>query len=454
MPGRNARVVNAGGGGTGSIQNLEVLREALDHEPDLIVVYPEGGEKNLIPPLPQGVMVRKDDASPARVTARRLLTKLRLYHGVRAAYRALLPERHEGGGGLSAFSAFALYAVSRPFAPENFTRLFTLKQDRVPPLMPHTIPQEEIDHAHARFEAKLGEMARLAQARGVPLLFVYPVRNLHASFYLRFHIDPSEIRPGEIAAWRAGYERGLEAKRAGRHAEAIEHLLAVRGHYVEDRDEILAYYLGECHEALGRPQQALAEFEKPYLRHPMRALIERAATVHGVPLVDPYPYLVRAAVDGVPGYAEFTDAFHPMPATNRTIARAILDSIRTEGLAPDARPPGAPELAAADAEVRALVARCIPPAHNAMLSAILAGRHEDAIRIGRSLPQERMYQEQITETLYLGWALAASGDIDGARELHGRLRKVWGGGVGLMPRLDSDVDIVRNAFGGDLFAWF
>src|SRR6185503_12961762 len=52
------RVLNAGGGGAGSIQNLEVVREVLNDQPDLLVIYPEGGEKNLVPPLPQGIMAR------------------------------------------------------------------------------------------------------------------------------------------------------------------------------------------------------------------------------------------------------------------------------------------------------------------------------------------------------------------------------------------------------------
>ena len=291
-PERAPRVINSGGGGTGSVQNLAVAREVLDYDPDLLVLYPEGGEKNLIPPAPGGILARGDRENPARVVARTLLAKLHVYCAVRQGFRSLLP-LHDAAWLRSAFSALVQQALAEPFSERTFTRLFELKQDRVPVLMEHVVPADEVEFANARFVESLRQVADLCAARGVELVLVMPLHNLDYSFYLRFHIDPSEIVPGQIETWKARYEQGLALKRSGRHAEALEVLRSIRELYVDDRDDILAYYIAQCHDALGQPEERLRELSAIYLRHPMLAQIRQVAAEKGVLLVDPFPELAR-----------------------------------------------------------------------------------------------------------------------------------------------------------------
>jgi tetratricopeptide (TPR) repeat protein len=448
------RVINAGGGGAGSIQNLEVVREVLHDQPDLLVIYPEGGEKNLVPPMPQGVMARADDASPLRVFARTHLAPLRVYDAVRLAYEKLLPHQFAGTASASAFSALALSAIAHPFTPTTFTRLFELKQDRVPPVMQHPIPVEEIEHAHQRFVRNLDTMAELARAAGVPIIFVQPVRNTKASFYLRFHIDPSEIRDGDVDGWRAAWEAGLADKRAGNWEQAAAELKGVRDFYVEDRDEILAFDIAECLEHLGRFEEAQAEYAKPYLEHPMHGLITQAGAEEGVPVVDPFPALVAIADHGIPGYDLFTDSFHPMPATSRIIALSVIEELRTLGLGGRQRPAEHAAFEAGEKRVQDIFSRSPTPKANLMLRAILAGDYDEAVSIGRSIPEENLLGTGLIESLYLGWALTRSGDLPEARKLFGKMRaKQWKSWI-VPPVLDTDEDMVRNAFAGDLFAWF
>jgi hypothetical protein len=453
LPDVTPRVINAGGGGTGSVQNLEVLREVLDYAPDLIVVYPEGGEKNVIPPSPQATLALKDDASPARAAARRALSKLRSYLAVRAAWNALMPARREGAGVSSAFSALATFAVARPFVAENFIRPFEMKLHNVPVLMEHPIPPQEIERAHDRFMRNLASMAELCSERGVPLLFVQPVRNLQAVFYLRFHIAPEEVLPGHLVEWRQLYQQAVDLRGEGRWAEALAALAQVRKLYVDDRDELLAFLSGDCLLQLGRPDEALREFELPYLRHPMRAMIDRAGQLAGVPVVNPYPGVVAASPDGIPGYEELTDSFHPMPRINRVIAVAIADAMAAEGIGPEQRPPDSKERLRIGAFVDELVAGIPIPTHTAMVSAILRGDPQTAVKLGRAIPVQEMMTLQPVTAVNLGWALAKAGDIEGAREWHGKLKAVYGKADNL-PSLATDEEIVRNAFGGDVFSWF
>jgi tetratricopeptide (TPR) repeat protein len=449
------QVVNAGGGAMGSIQNLEVLREVLDYEPDLIVVYPEGGEKNFIPPNPNGVLARSDDASPLKVECRKQLTRLRLYQGVRDVYRAAFPPASEAPPPASAFSAFIATLINQPFAPEIFDRLLGFKVDRPPLLMEPVLGQEEIDHAHRRFQRNLETMARLCRERAVPLVFVLPVRNLHGSFYLRFHVTPEEIAPGRIDDWRQRYADGLAAKKEQRYADALAILRSIRELYVVDRDEILAFYLGECLEALGRQDEALEEYAKPYLRHPMREQIAAVAARENVPLVDPYPALLAASETGIPGYAEFTDSFHPMPKTNRVIARAIYECLATEVDSFALPPLDSPRLANTDEVVANLCAKIKAPLATQMLRATLEGRDDHVVRLAATIPESVLLTRSV-EPLYLMWSLCRLGEVEKAREFFLRMRGVMYQSP-LFPRevvLETDEDIVRVAFGGDLFHWF
>lgn len=460
---RFARVINAGGGGMGSLQNLEVLREVLDYSPDLLVVYPEGGEKNFIGDSPQAVLAKADDGSPARPAVRRALAGLRLYQMVRDAFRWVQDDAYarymplpdsESNAIPSAFSAISLSIVAKDFSPQTFTRIFEMKRDRVPPLMEGLISNQEIEIAHDRFRRNLRSMASLARDAGVPLLFVVPVRNLKQSFYLRFHITPEEIRDGCVDAWREAYARGCAAKREGRYREALAAFQRVREQYLDDQDEILAFYMAECHEALGDAAAALREYSLPYLRHPMRAQILEVAEDEGVPVLDPFPALLAAAGGVAPGYEWFTDSFHPMPNTNQVLAREILSAALRQGWVVEPNALDSRPMENAEREVSDRVAQCRPPDHNRMLLAIESGQYDVAIRIAEELGG-KLLAERVIEPLYYGWALTRNGELDRARTFFKQLREqIWRPGLQALPPLDTDEDVVRIAFEGDIFHYF
>lgn len=452
MPDRTVTVINCGGGGTGSVQNLEVVREIVDYRPDLIVVMPEGGEKNMIPPSPQGVMAKEDDASPLRVTARRHLTGLRLYHGLRDLYRACLAPARPGQVPPSAFSAFVSAIVSRTFSPDVFTRFLEYKVDRVPALLDWPIPKPEIDLAHARFQRNLARMAEITREARVPLMFVTPLRNLRSSFYLRFHIRPDEIAAGKIDEWRARYEAGLAAKREKRFAEAIAELEKVRALYPVDDDSILAYYLGECHEALGDRTKALAEYEKTYLRHPMRGQIAKVGAGENVPVVDPYPELKKIAADGIPGFAEFTDSVHPMPKTNRIFARSIYSAMR-DGAFASLPPLEDPALENADKIVLALCARLPTPPATSMAEAIRVGDFETVVKLAQAIPEKDLFIN-FGASLSYGWALTRLDRLPEAREFFLKLKTRWSAPGMLRLSLATDEEMIKIAYTGDVFHWF
>lgn len=450
VPGTNVEVVNAGGGGTGSFHYREVAREVRGLGADLIVVYPEAGERNYLPPNPEGELAARDEEHPWRASARRQFARSRLYALVRDGLDALRPAPDAGARRSSAFSQAALDVVSREFSPATFSRIFDFKKDRVPPVMPAAVPRDRIEAAHRRFVANLVEIAREAREAGVPVLFVDTVRNLKADFYLRFHVEPRELRPGSEEAWRRAYEEALAHRRAKRYAEAIEAFRAARACYADDRDEILGFHLGECLEALGRPEEARAEYERAFLRHPLKRKLAEAAERAGAPLVDPYPALVAASPAGIPGTTMFTDAFHPQVKTNEVIAGEILRAMSrgaARGVALDG-PALARGLAAiADAGSRVE----IDPSRRLQLL-VYRGDFAEAVALARKRPLREL---TYVELMYLGYAQGKLGMGDAARQTLQALREqVLGSGAASPRRIESDADVVRQVFDGDLFSEF
>ncbi len=451
--GQRARVVNAGGAGTGSIQNLEVMREVTQLAADLVVLYPEGGEKNLIPPAPGGLLAQRDEASPARVFARRHLGPTRVYGAARHVYQTVLPATDGAVRLPSAFSTIVFHTLSKPFAEDTFSRLFELKENRPPVLMPHPIPAVEVERASRRFRNTLTSSIRLCRERGVALVLVLPQHNLEHSFYLRFHIDPDELRPGAEDAWRKRYAAGLEAKRAGRYGEALPILESIRELYVEDRDDLLAYFIAQCHRELGDPDQELRELRTIHERHPMIRELRRIAAAEHIPLVDPFEALVDAAGGRVPGHDFFSDAYHPVPRTSRIIAREIARTIDAAGLLPGSAGFETPRMRAVEDACDALLDQIVLPVHARIFEAIRDEDYDRAVAIAGAMAEKRFYGSPVAP-FYLGWALTRAGRLQDARRVFLRLKQTFGDSDLELPDLDSDEALVIHAFQGDVFAIF
>lgn len=452
-PDRPVEVVNAGGGGTGSFQYREVAREVRHYDADLIVVYPEAGERKYLPPSVESGLIEMDRAAPARAPARRVLTQWRVYTAIRDGFRAVCPEPVKPAAKLSAFSLAAVYTASGEFAPQAFARIFEFKRNRIPPLVEGAISEELIARAHADFVDNLTSIGVEARNKRIPVVFVDTVRNLKADFYLRFHVDPRDVKPGRLADWRRAYESGLECERRRDFGGAVDAFKDVRNTYVRDRDEILAYHLGTCLEALGRMEEARAEYERAYVRRALRERLKEAAARSGALLVDPYPALVRISPNGIPDSTLFTDAFHPMPRTNAAIAGAILEHIYESNLPSGQKPPrDRLTMALTDVDVAARGSKLDPTKE--LQSAVYCGNFERAVAIGREKDLSKML---FVEKMYYGYAQTKLGDFDGARRTWLALKaEILQGGKSRaeFPPLRTDADVVRHVFDNDLFSEF
>ncbi|MFN0207150.1 MAG: tetratricopeptide repeat protein [Planctomycetota bacterium] len=451
---RQIEVINCGGGGTGSFQYREIAREVCNYDADLIVVYPEAGERRYLPPQPESELAARDMSSPARAETRRLLVKSRLYLGFRDLIEALRPDTQKAMANVT-FSLIAIDAARRQFSDETFTRVFDFKKDRMPPAMAPVLSSEEITKAHRHFIANLTAIAEESRASGVPVLFVDSIRNLKNDFYLRFHVEPRDVDPAKAESWKKHYRAGIEFKKNGKLNEAIAEFYRARECYKIDRDEILSLYIGQCLEAQGRYEKARQEYERFFLIHPLKLKLQEVANSTNTALIDPYPALLRKSPNGIPAETYFMDSFHPMPAGNAIIAEEILQAIFDKNLFVKTDAPRAPIIEGAKQQIASIADKVDIFANRKIQIAVNNGNYKDAVEFAKNLaPHEKNY----VSLMYLGYAYAKLGERDAARETWLMLKRELfgsGGGVSIsMPRLDSDSDIVKHLFDGDLFSEF
>lgn len=447
-------VVNAGGGGTGSYQYREIAREVREYEPDLIVIYPEAGERKYLPPQPEGELADRDAQSPLRADARRLFTNSRLYIGMRDLFESMRPARAKAAANVT-FSFTAIDAARRPFSNETFTRVFDFKKDRVPPAMAPPLEYDKITKNHERFVDNLTKIVEEAKAMGVPVLFVDTVRNLKHDFYLRFHVEPRDVDPSRAVAWRQHYNTGVELKKAGRYEQAFNELLEARKCYRFDRDEILNLYIAQCLEALGRFEKAKEEYERSYLKHPLKIRLAEVAKKTGAPVLDPYPAVCKQSPHGIPDSTMFMDSFHPMPKTNGVIAAEILQFILERKMIPNLPPAGPAIIAGAKQQIENAAANIDIFPDRKIQIAIYQKEFARALELLKDLGPD---QKNFLTLMYIGYAQAKLNDTAGARQTYLQLKQQVLGprenSAVPVPPLENDADVVRLLFDNDLFSEF
>jgi tetratricopeptide (TPR) repeat protein len=230
----------------------------------------------------------------------------------------------------------------------------------------------------------------------------------------------------------------------------------VRATYLADRDDILAFYLAECHAALGSRDDALREYAQSVRRHPLLALLREVAEEKRVPLIDPFEALVAEAGGGVPGHELFIDSVHPFPAACRVIARSILDGLLAERVLADLRTPDPALLEAVEARCMALASASTEanmPVNVRIFRAIRAGDYAEAVRWGETLPQSELLLNPV-DLFYFGWALTLAGRLDEARALFEESRALYLGEGARLPDLSTPEAMIEIAFSGDVFAFF
>jgi tetratricopeptide (TPR) repeat protein len=304
LPHRRIEVINAGFPGYTSEHVAEVFEEALEYEPDLIILYCGHNEF---------MLAHHEEIADDTSIGRRFVRFLRERRITRALSRllGLKPAEH----------------VGVPFPADDLTAIHDAA--RVPP--------DLMAAGYQRYERHLRAMLQMARARGVPVLCCDLVSNLRHQppHWVQFERLTGET---ERVRYRDDLRRALDLQEQQKTSEALALLdeLAARDPGVAS----VEFARGRALLALDRPAEALQAYRraKDLDGMPMRAttrlldILERVTREEGAKLCDPWPDFIRRANQGVPGFDLLSDYCHPNLDGQYLLATVIMQALARENL--------------------------------------------------------------------------------------------------------------------------
>ena len=292
---REYQVVNLGGFGYASYRVERVFRDALNFQPDLIIVMTGHNE----------FLEKREYPAPGkRSPLQEKLSRLKIYCALKSAL-------------------FKLHAPERPLASRDVKwERFTLEPEMRGKII-----------GHYRFN--LAEMARLGQEAKVPVLLLTSPSNLKD--FPPFHSQHRrDMTPAELAEWEKYEKQSQALLSAENFAEAVP---ALQQQIILDPEYARSYYdLGLALLKAGPEQDAIYAFEIALAKDAwqVRALPEFNAFILSLEdqakVLDLGAIFEAASPQGVPGRNLFYDHCHPRLQTQALIAKEILRKLAQDNI--------------------------------------------------------------------------------------------------------------------------
>jgi len=311
-PNVDYEVVNCGGISYASYRLVPIMRELLQYEPDLFIIYTghnEFLEDRTYAPVKQTPRVA--------VWAHETLMKLRSYS---LAHHYLVSRRikHSQSTG----------QPKTMMSPQVKTML-DLEEGLSSYHRDDAWRAGVIEH----FSHNLETMVAMARSAAVPIILVNPVSNLKDCPPFKSEPGPavSEADAGRVAALREQAAQ-LDWSDAYGKIRLLDEAVAI-----DDRDAGLLFSLGRCYYHLARYAEAKQRFVRAKeqdvcplrIVEPMHAAISRVCSKHKVPLVDARKLIEQQSEGEIAGNEWLLDHVHPTINGHKLIADALFKAMES-----------------------------------------------------------------------------------------------------------------------------
>jgi len=311
FPNRQIEVINVAMSAVNSFTVLDFMRELVDYEPDLFLIYM--GHNEFYGALGVGSVQtfgknRRLINAYLRLQHLKLMQLLRMgIDGLRGIFQRAYPALH----------------------PEETLMEMIVRERYIP------YESEDFRIAAQSFEANLAQMIRLAQKRHIKVLVSSLVSNLSglAPFHSIFSPNfPENAR----ATWEAKFSLGEQAMQQQTYELALLHF--ENAAKTDDGLAKLHFEMARVHQARGRYDEARRSYERARdwdalrFRAPshFNQIIKKACAQLNAPLVDMEKAFVDSSAHGIIGNQLLFEHVHPNFAgytlMAKTFARAIIDN--------------------------------------------------------------------------------------------------------------------------------
>lgn len=314
-PGRAVQAINCGGISYASYRLTYVLREALRHQPDLVILAM--GHNDFLED-------HTHDSLKTRSAARHWLTdraaSLRI---VTLARRLLPPAPQSSQSGTASAEVDARLDHSRAGYA--------------------TYHRDAAWHARVlrQFEDSFRAMLAECHAANVPVIIVTLGSNLRDCPPFKSE-HRAGLPPAQEGEWQRHFDDGTQADLRDDLPAALARYRAAEA--IDPQHALLNYRIARCLDRLGQPQQARDYFLRAKDEDicPLRMLERIYQLQHALaaetrtPIVDARTLLERLSPDALPGNDLYLDHVHPTLGGHQHIARALAEKVHELRLLPTA----------------------------------------------------------------------------------------------------------------------
>ena len=304
---RHIEVINCGGVSYASYRLVPILRETLEYQPDLFIVYTGHNEF-----LEERTYNDLKQSSSISLASQKSLRELR----IAALMQRFLPGMREehGSSPKTILSADVNARLDFRKGLESYQRDLDHRRDIA-------------DH----FEYNIRQMILLARQADVPLMLVNPVSNLKncPPFKCEFEDGQSQEQQDQlISLWKAA--NNCDWNQTDRKMQLWEAALQI-----DQQHAGLLYSVGKTCEHQQRYSEAKSWLIKAKeedicplrILEPMHASLFDLAQEYQVPLVDIHNLVEQQTPDGIPGSEWLVDHVHPSIEGHQLIADALYEKL-------------------------------------------------------------------------------------------------------------------------------
>jgi tetratricopeptide (TPR) repeat protein len=306
-PQTDFEVVNCGGISYASYRLVPIMRELLDYEPDLFIIYTGQNEF-----LEDRTYQRLKRIPRVLIRIHRTMLNLRSYSLANEFISTRLSRRR---------------GISKTILPGEVQAKLDFEDGLESYHRDEIWREGTIEH----FGRNLQTMVRMSRRAGVPVILVNPVSNLKdcPPFKSEFSSDLSTSEIERVA------ELSEEARKLGWNDVYGKIRLLEQAVEIDNRHAGLIYLIGKCYEQIGRLNEAKNWFVRAKeedicplrILEPMHQAILDVAEQYRVPLVDAEALLGERAEGGVLGSEWLLDHVHPSIHGHQLIADSLYETM-------------------------------------------------------------------------------------------------------------------------------
>lgn len=306
QPEKNFEVINCGGISYASYRLVPIMKEVMEYEPDLFIIYT--GQNEFLEDRTYRWVKR---IPRALYKLHRMMLKLRSY----SLAHELISKKHSNP--LETKSSYKTVLPVEVDAELDYKGgLKNYHRDDV-------WREGTIEH----FKYNLKTMIRMSQSSGIPVILVNPVSNLKDTPPFKSEFSVSEKEKEQVIKLEE------QAAMLGWNNARGKIRLLEQAADIDSRHAGLLFLIGKCYERTGR----LAEAKKWYIKakdedvcplrilEPMHEAVLSAAADNNVPLVNAKKLIEKNSPEGVPGDEWLLDHVHPSIRGHQLIADKLYE---------------------------------------------------------------------------------------------------------------------------------